>query len=93
VQKTPKSALKGDSTNGQAKTQTRFASDSQTVASQVTTISQLTDMVFMVQQDHKTLMSRFEHLTEQITLLLSAQQPSTMQCPARGQDSESGQQT
>jgi len=62
------------------------------VASQATTISQLTEMVTMVQQDHKTLMSCFDHLTEQIAALLSTKQ-NPKQCPAGGHDSESGHTT
>jgi len=68
----------------------RFASNTETVASQATMISQLTEMVSRVQQDHKTLMSKFNHLTEQIAMLLLAQQSPIMQCPARGHKSESG---
>jgi len=51
---------------------THFASNSQTVASQVTTILQLTEMVSAVQQENKTIMSHFDKWTEQIAALLSA---------------------
>jgi len=90
AKKVPKSALKGDSPSSRAKPQTRFANDSQTVASQVTTISQLTEIVSVVQQDHKTLMTRFDLLTEQIALLLSNQQPGSTTSLAGGHASESG---
>jgi len=57
TKKPPKSALKGNTSNSHAKTQTRLANDLQTVASQVMMISQM-------QQDHKMLLSQFNHLTE-----------------------------
>ncbi len=84
-----KSAIKGDNSNGRAQTHTQFATDSQTVTSQVTMISQLTEIVSAVQQDHKTLLSRFDQLTEQLSLLLSAKQPSSPQRPTGGHESES----
>ncbi len=93
AKKTPKSAIKGDQPKGRSSNQTRFATDSQTVNSQVTTISQLTEIVSAVQQDHKTLLSRFDHLTEQLSLLLSEKQPSSSQRPAGGHDSGSGHHT
>jgi len=93
AKKTPKTAIKGNQSNGRTSTQTRFATDSQTVASQVTTISQLMDMVTAVQQDHKTLLSRFDTLTEQLSLLLSDKQSSLSQRPAGGHASESGRRT
>jgi len=74
VKKVPKSALKhNQAANGKQKTQTRFASDSHMVASQATSISQLTEMVSAVQQENQTIMSRFDKLTEQIAELLSTQ--------------------
>ncbi len=91
TKKIPKSALKKDTTNSRNNSQTRFASDTQTVASQVTMISQLTEIVSAVQQDHKLILSRFDQLTEQIALLLSAQSTPSQQCPTRGHESESGQ--
>ena len=90
TKKIPKSALKKDTTGSSTKTQTRFANDAQTVASQVTSISQLTEIVSAVQQDHKSLLSRFDQLTEQLGLLLSAQSTSPQQRPAGGHASESG---
>ena len=93
VKKNPKSALKGDANTTRAKSQTRFANDAQTVASQVTTVSQLTEIVSAVQQDHKTLLSRFDQLTEQIALLLSNQQSVPSPRPAGGHASESGRST
>jgi len=60
---------------------------------QVTTISQLTEMVSAVQQENKTFMSCFDKLTKQIAALLSAQTSSTHQCQAGGNKSESGCQT
>jgi len=94
AKKTQKPALKSSSsTAGHSKQQTHFAGDNQTVASQVTTISQLTDMVSTVQQENKTIMSRFDKLAEQMEALLTAQQVSTnLQSPARGHRSESGHQ-
>jgi len=74
VRKTQKSALKGDTqSNTQGKTQTCFASNSKTVTSQVTTISQLMEMVSVVQQENKTILSHFNQLTEQIAALIAAQ--------------------
>jgi len=73
---------------GQAKAQTCFADDSKTMTSQVTTILQLTEMVSIVQQENKTIMSQFDQLTEQLVALISTQNPQT-QCPARGHGSES----
>jgi len=93
AKKMHKSTIKGDNSNGQAQTHTRFATDSQTVTSQVTMISQLTEIVSTVQQDHKTLLSCFDQLTEQLLLLLLAKQPSSPQHPARGHKSESGHRT
>jgi len=90
TKKVPKSALKGDSATSRTKATTRFASDSQTVASQVTTISQLMEIVSAVQQDHRTIMSRFDQLTEQIALLLMTQQSVPTSSPAGGHASESG---
>jgi len=93
AKKMHKSAIKGDSSNGRAQTHARFATNSQTVTSQVTTISQLMEIVSTVQQDHKMLLSRFDQLTEQLSLLLSAKQPSSPQRPAGGHESESGHRT
>jgi len=46
------------------------------------------EMVSVVQQENKTIMSHFNQLTEQIMVLISTQtQP--LQCPARGHGSES----
>jgi len=92
--KAPKSMLK-DSTpkTGHMATQTRFTTDNQTVTLQVTTISQLTDLVSVVQQENKTIMTHFDKLNEQIEVLLAAQNlsPNT-QRPTGGHRSESGQQ-
>jgi len=91
VKKNPKSALKGAaSTTSHGQTQTCFTSDSKTVTSQVTTISQLTEMVSIVQKENKTIMSHFDTLTEQIAALLSAQTITTTNRPAGGHVSESG---
>jgi len=91
MKKNPKLALKGTtSTTSQGKTQTQFASNSRTVTSQVTTISQLMEMVSIVQQENKTIMSCFDTLTEQIAALLSAQTITTINHPASGHASESG---
>jgi len=92
VKKMPKPALKGtSSTVGRTSTQARFANDSQMVASQTTTISQLTDMVSEVQKENKMIMSRFDKLNEQIEALLTTQTSSSQpQCPAGGHDHESG---
>ncbi len=88
VRKTQKSALKGNTqTNTESKMQKRFASNSKTVTLQVTTISQLMEMVSVVQQENKTIMSRFDQLTKQI---LIAAQNQPLQCQARGHGSESG---
>jgi len=77
IKKTPKLALKGNTQlTMQGKTQTCFASNSKMVTSQVTTISQLMEMVSMVQQENKTIMSCFDQLTEQIAALISAQSQS-----------------
>jgi len=74
AKKTPKLALKGSpSTAIQPKAQTRFQSNSQTVALQVTTISQLTKMTSAVQQENKTILACFDQLAEQIVALASSQ--------------------
>jgi len=94
AKKTLKSAIKSvQATDGKQKTQTRFASDSQTVTSQVTSILQLTEMVSAVQQENKTIMSCFDKLMEQIAELLSAQKNTTSPCHAGGHGSESGHTT
>jgi len=91
AKKIPKSAIKNkQAMNGKQKTQTRFASDSQMVASQATSISQLTEMVSAVQQENQTIMSCFDQLMEQIAKLLSAQKHPTHSSCARGHRSESG---
>jgi len=59
------------------------------VTLQVTSILQLMEMVSMVQQENKTIMTQFNQLMEKIAKLLSAQK-YPMQCPARGHGSESG---
>jgi len=90
VKKAPKSALKGTSQSAtQAKSQTHFANDSKMVSSQVTTFFQLTEMVSVVQQESKMIMSHFDQLTEQIAALISAQENPQSQCPAGGHRSES----
>jgi len=92
--KKPKSALKGaSSTTTKQKNQTCFNSDAQTIASQVTTISQLTEMVSAVQQENKMIMSCFDKLTEQIKVLLSQSHFTSNQSQARGHRGESGQST
>jgi len=91
VKKGPKSALKhSPASNGKQKSQTRFASDSQTVASQATSISQLTEMVSAVQRENQTIMARFDTLTEQIAELLSVQKQPTQTSRAGGHGSDSG---
>ncbi len=88
AQKIPKSALKGSpSTNTKPKTQARFTNDLQTVALQVTTILQLTEMVSAVQQENKTILTHFDQLMEQITALLSQSQVPTNLRQAGGQES------
>jgi len=67
----------------------RFTNDSQTIASQVTTISQLTKMVSVVQQENKTIMTCFDQLMEQIAALISQFQVLTNSCQAGGHGSES----
>jgi len=85
AKKIPKSATKNKTaTDGKQKPQTHFASDSQTVTSQVTSISQLTEMVSAVQQENKMIMSRFDNLTEQIAELLSTQKSVTSPRQAGG---------
>jgi len=93
AKKPPKSALKGTSSIVDCNSnQAHFATDTQTVASQMMTISQLTDMVSEVKQENKTIMSRFDKLNEQIEALLANQTlSSNSQRPARGHDRESGQ--
>jgi len=55
------------------------------VASQVTTISQLTNMVSAVQLKNKTIMSCFDTLSTQITALLANPDfASSKQWPAGG---------
>jgi len=93
AKKTPKSVLKSlpskteDSTTHtpEKKTRaTRFAMDAQTVASQVTTISQLTDIVLAVQLENKMIMSRFDTLSAQIVALLANSEIASNKRPAGG---------
>jgi len=94
AKKIPKLVLKGSpAADGWPKNQMCFASNSQTVTSQVTLISQLTEMVSAVQQENKTIMLHFDKLTEQIAEHLSAQKTTPNQCPAGCHRSESGQPT
>jgi len=90
--KNPKSVLKSAPlTVARNSQQTRFANDTQTVTSQVTSISQLTDMVSAVQQENKMIMSRFDKLAKQMEALLTVQQvPNNSSSPAGGHGSESG---
>jgi len=85
--KKPKSALKGSpSATTCSKTQTQFQSDSQMGALQNTMILQLTEMVSAVQHENKTILSHFDQLAEQITMLMSQTHPHNAH-PARGQKS------
>jgi len=92
AKKNPRSALKSSSPTAVCTSQqTQFAGNNQTVTSQVTTISQLTDMVSVVQQENKTIMSCFNKLAEQMEALLTTQQvPNKSQSPTGGHGSESG---
>jgi len=101
AKKTPKSVLKsspskaGDATSqaSDRKTRaTRFNTDTHTVASQVTTISQLTDMVSAVQQENKMIMSRFDDISAQLAALLVNSEIASNKRPAGGQE-KSGAQT
>jgi len=60
--------------------------DTNTVASQVTTISQLTDMVLVVQQENKTIMSHFDDLSAQLAALIANSKITPKKRPARGQE-------
>jgi len=49
--------------------------DSPTIASQATSISQLTEQVNEIKQTNKTFIARFDQLAEQMAALLAATQP------------------
>jgi len=86
----PKLALKGSpSTATWPETQMRFQSNSQMVASQVTTILQLTEMVSAVQQENKMILACFDQLAEQMAAISSSQTCTFTQSQARGHSSES----
>jgi len=54
------------------------------VASQVTTISQLTNMILAVQLENKTIMSCFDNLSTQIAALLVTPEITSKKWPAGG---------
>jgi len=62
------------------------------VTSHGTTLSQLTKQVSEIKQSHKTMINRFNKLAAQMATLI-AQSASPKKRPARGHDSESGNQT
>ncbi len=69
--------------------------DSPTIASQATSISQLTEQVNKIKQMNKMFLTRFNQLAEQMAALLAANtnNPPT-QCPAGGHNRhESGAAT
>jgi len=94
AKKTPKSVLKSSPSKAEDNTTqtsnkktraTRFNTDTQTLASQVTTILQLTDMVLVVQQENKTIMSRFDNLSTQLVALIANSEIASKKWPASGQ--------
>jgi len=70
---------------------TNTQKDSLTIASQATSISQLTEQVNEIKQTNKTFLACFNQLAKQMAALLAATQPQpNSQCPARGHTSGSG---
>jgi len=68
--------------------------DSPTIASQATSISQLTEQANEIKQTNKTFLGCFDQLAEQMTALLATSQPQTnSQCTTGGHISGSGQPT
>jgi len=65
--------------------------DSPTIASQATSIFQLTEQVNEIKQTNITFLAHFDQLAEQMAVLLAtSQNSSNPQCPARGHTSGSG---
>jgi len=91
AQKTRKSSLK-QSGEGEGNKTSKSHKDSPTIASQATSISQLTEQVNEIKQTNKTFLARFDQLAEQMAALLAASQPhNNIQRQARGHASGSVQ--
>jgi len=90
TKKTRKSALKNKTTTGQKELDNK--QDSAMIASQTTSILQLTEQVSEIKQMNKVFLSHFDQLAEQMAALLAVNtnQPNS-QHPAGGHSCESGQ--
>ena len=87
TKKTQKSALK---IPDKGTKNTEQSKDSLTIASQATSISQLTEQVNEIKQTNLTFLACFDQLAEQMAALLAASQNSSNpQCPAGGHTSGS----
>ncbi len=92
TKKTRKSAMKSTE-NGDRKPNLTNQQDSQTITSQATSISQLTEQVNEIKQTNKTFIARFDQLAEQMAALLAATQTQpNSQRPAGGHQGGSGRQ-
>jgi len=91
TKKTRKSAMKQPG-KGERNKADNNQKDSPTIASQATSISQLTEQVNKIKQTNKTSLACFDQLAEQMAALLATSQPQdNTQCQARGHSSGSGQ--
>jgi len=88
----PKLSLKYSSTSAQLGTDGKPPSTSNTIASQGTTLSQLTEQVSEIKQSHKMIFDCFDQLAAQMVTLIANSATSPKKCPARGHNSESGMQ-
>jgi len=87
TKKTHKLALK-TAGSSQGKTASNTQKDSPTIASQATSISQLTEQVNEIKQTNKTFLACFNQLAEQMAALWAAFQPqANSQYPAGGHSS------
>jgi len=88
TKKTCKSALK---VAGNGTKNPEQHKDSPTIASQATSISQLTEQVNEIKQTNITFLAHFDQLAEHMAALLATSQNSlNPQCPAGGHTSGSG---
>jgi len=90
TKKTRKSAMKPSATN-KGKQAMKSQKDSPMIASQATSISQLTEQVNKIKQTNKMFIACFDQLAEQMAALLAATQPqNNSQRHAGGHTSGSG---
>jgi len=88
----PKPALKNSSNQSQVTSESKPTSGTNTVTSQGTTLSQLTEQVSEIKQSNKLMIDKFDKLAAQMATLI-AQSASPKKHPTRGHNSESGMTT